>query len=184
MWICRHSIFSFPHFTSTILAVQRRSRTKTGWKVWKCSAKCRRVLMVSSHCPSPRPIRNGLYRLVLYGGVNTAQWQTPTQDSHWMLCSFISISICLGLCVGQCEPWRFAENSEFIYLVQARGFTEFLWYPILFSLTHGQVSLQFRDLQFKFLSPFPATKTIQESLLFTYVYGLNYLSLTILLCLS
>ena len=57
MRICRHSIFSFPHFTSTILAVQRRSWTKTGWKVWKCSVKCRRVLMVSSHCPSPRPIR-------------------------------------------------------------------------------------------------------------------------------
>ena len=38
--------------------------------------------MVSSHCPSPRPIRNGFLRLVLYGGVNTAQRQTPIQDTR------------------------------------------------------------------------------------------------------
>ena len=35
----------------------------------------------------------------LCGGVHTA----PTQQCHWVMLQFVSLSVCVGVCVGQCE---------------------------------------------------------------------------------
>ena len=61
--------------------------------------------MVCSHCPTVRPIKNGLQRKC--GCDHTAQRWTPTQ----ILIEFWAQLVPLSICVGQCEGTITDRNS-------------------------------------------------------------------------